>query len=101
MSDEFNIKRVSKKERFNRTHDSEWLKRQIEALAKDAEENAQEDEAEAKGERDDRRAAALQRASEAAAYYAKKLHQILQGYTPQEALVKELREATKPMRTRS
>lgn len=81
------------KTRRARLADPAWLKAQITALAKDAEENAKEDRKEAESLRDPVREAALLRAADLAEHHARKLRGILEGVTSGEELANALRTA--------
>jgi hypothetical protein len=93
-------KPVDETTRVHRTNDAQWLKGQIEALAKDALDNAKEDRKEAEGELDDRRKTALVRAAGTAEHYARALQSIASGVSPDEALMERIRNAPKPARRR-
>ena len=100
MSDDDFTKPVDVATRTQRTNDSQWLKNQIDKLAREAHERAKEDRAEAEDEPDDRRKTALDRAAGTAEHYARALASIASGVTPDEALVEWFRNAAKPARRR-
>lgn len=88
----------SQKTRRARLADAAWLRAQIEALAKSADDNTKEDRKEAKDTRDDVRQAALERAADLSEHFARMLRGVLEGLTPRERLADSLRNAMKEQR---
>lgn len=85
----------SPKTRRARLADSAWLKAQLTALAKSADENAKEDREQAEDTHDNVREAVLNRAADVAEHYARMLRTVLEGVTPCERLADSLRGAMK------